>query len=152
ADVQILTSVAASLGVALENARLFDQTQRLLKETEQRNAELAVINSIQQGVAAELDFHKIVELVGGKLREVLKTNEIGVRWLDHANRSIRYLYEYEHGVRLSIPDDAASAERWARLVTRRPPRIMNTRAEAAAMGVLPGTDLSTSSVSVQIVG
>src|SRR3989442_376229 len=27
------------LGVALENARLFDETQRLLKETEQRNAE-----------------------------------------------------------------------------------------------------------------
>ena len=30
--------------------------QRLLKETEQRNAELAVINSIQQGMAGSLDF------------------------------------------------------------------------------------------------
>ena len=40
------------MGVALENARLFDETQRLLKETEQRDAELAVINSIQQGMAA----------------------------------------------------------------------------------------------------
>ena len=45
------STVAASMGVALENARLFDETQRLLKETEQRNAELAVINSIQQGIA-----------------------------------------------------------------------------------------------------
>ena len=51
AEVRLLATVAASMGVALENARLFDETQRLLKETEQRNAELAVINSIQQGMA-----------------------------------------------------------------------------------------------------
>jgi len=31
------------MSVALENARLFDETNRLLKETEQRKAELAVI-------------------------------------------------------------------------------------------------------------
>ena len=45
----------SSMGVALENARLFDETQRLFKETEQRAAELAIINSVQQGLAAELD-------------------------------------------------------------------------------------------------
>ncbi len=50
-DVRLLQTLANSMSVALENARLFDETQRLLKETEQRNAELAVINSIQQGMA-----------------------------------------------------------------------------------------------------
>ena len=49
-DQRLLQTVASSVGVALENARLFDETQRLLKETEQRNAELAVINSIHQGM------------------------------------------------------------------------------------------------------
>ena len=72
ADVRLLKTVASSMGVALENARLFDETQRLLKETEQRAAELAVINSIQQGVAAKLDFQAIVDLVGDKLREVFR--------------------------------------------------------------------------------
>src|SRR5690606_11056282 len=38
-DLRLLTTIAASLGTALENARLFDETQRLLKETEERNAE-----------------------------------------------------------------------------------------------------------------
>ncbi len=47
------------MGVALENARLFDETQRLLKETEQRAAELAIINSVQEGLAAKLDFQAI---------------------------------------------------------------------------------------------
>ena len=67
------------MGVALENARLFDETQRLLKETEQRAAELAVINSIQQGMAAELDFQAIVDLVGDKLRELFSTADLGIR-------------------------------------------------------------------------
>ena len=49
------STVAASMGVALENARLFDETQRLFKESEQRAAELAIINSVQQALAAELN-------------------------------------------------------------------------------------------------
>ena len=61
ADMRLLQTLAASMGVALENARLFDRTAHLLKETEQRNAELAVINSIQQSVGAELDFQAIVD-------------------------------------------------------------------------------------------
>ncbi|HEV2686561.1 MAG TPA: GAF domain-containing protein, partial [Actinomycetota bacterium] len=151
-DVRVLTTVAASLGVALDNAHLFDETQRLLKETEQRAAELAVINSIQEGVAAELDFQKIVDLVGDKLREVLKTDEIGIRWLDHDNRVARYLYEYEHGVRLNVPPTTYDEERWERVCTRREPRIINTAADAVGIGQIPGTDPSKSSVAVPIIG
>ena len=149
-DGALPEAFAKNMGAALENARLFDETQRLLKETEQRNAELAVINSIQQGVASELDFQKIIEVAGDKLREVLKTDEIGVRWLDHDARRVHYLYEYEHGVRLAIPPQECDEASWTRMVSRRGPRISNTAAEAAALGVLPGTDTSKSSVSVQI--
>ena len=51
-DVRLLATLAASLSVALENARLFDETQRLLAETDERAAELAIINGVQQGLAA----------------------------------------------------------------------------------------------------
>jgi signal transduction histidine kinase len=39
-DVRLLQTFGSSLAVALENARLFDETQRLLEETEQRATEL----------------------------------------------------------------------------------------------------------------
>ena len=62
-DVRLLTTLAGSLSVALENARL-------LHETRQRNAELAIINSVQQGLAGELDMQAIYDLVGDKIREI----------------------------------------------------------------------------------
>jgi len=151
-DARLLTSVATSLGVALESAHLFDETQRLLKETEQRNAELAVINSIQQGVAAKLDFQAIVDLVGDKLREVFKVDDIGIRWFDHASRLVHYLYDFEHGVRLTIPPAPPAKVSWETLVSRREARVINTQAEVAAPGVVPGTDTSLSTVTVPIVG
>ena len=98
-DFRLLITLAGSLSVAFENARLFDETQRLLKETEQRAAELAVINSIQEGMAAELDFQAIVDLVGDKLREVFKMGDIGIRWYDPKANLNHFLYQYEHGVR-----------------------------------------------------
>ncbi|MBI3739452.1 MAG: GAF domain-containing protein, partial [Chloroflexi bacterium] len=129
-DVRLLQTVASSMGVALENARLFDETQRLLKETEQRNAELSIINSIQQGLASKLDFQAIVDLVGDKLREVLVTGEIGIRWLDSETDMIHYLYEYEHGERLTIPPrEANTSVTWRQLVETRQPVVYRNYAD-----------------------
>ena len=138
-----------------ESARLFDETQRLLKETEQRAAELAVINSIQQGMAAELNFQAIVDLVGDKLREVLKTDDIGIRWHDPKTYQVHYLYEYEHGVRLEIPTTVIGAgERWTKLMENRQPVFMNTLAELLASDHtnVPGSDQALCMVTVPIVG
>ncbi len=67
-DVRLLSTLSNSMSVALENARLFDETTRLLKETEQRKAELAVINSVQEGLAKELDMQGIYDLVGDRVQ------------------------------------------------------------------------------------
>src|SRR5262249_53119606 len=83
-DVRLLETLAGSLGVALENARLFNETRRLLSETEQRAAELAVINSVQQGLAAQLEFQGVIDLVGDTLREILHTGDIGIHLYDRA--------------------------------------------------------------------
>ena len=66
-----------------ERAQLFDETQRLLKETEQRNAELAVINSIQQGMAASAETSRPSSTwwATGCAR-CSHTDNIGIRWYD----------------------------------------------------------------------
>ena len=58
ADQRLLGTLASSMGVALENARLFDETKRLLAETDQRAAELAIINEVGRP-RAELDIESM---------------------------------------------------------------------------------------------
>ena len=152
-EIRLLSTIASSMGLALQSARLFDETQRLLKETEQRNAELAVINSIQQGIAGSLDFQGIVELVGDKLCEVLKSEDVSIRWLDHEAHAARFLYVTEHGKRLQLPEQRIeSDQKWAEICARRTPIVENTVAEQLASGgAVPGTDMCMSNVMVPIV-
>jgi hypothetical protein len=102
-DVRLLTTVSASMGTALENARLFDETQRLLKETEQRTAELSVINSVQEGLAKELHIDAIYNLVGDKLSEVMNTLDIDIRIFSPETNQTFYPYMVDHGVRMQVP-------------------------------------------------
>src|SRR5574339_542132 len=76
------------------------KTKSLQQRLAQREAELDIVNSIQQGLAARLDFHAIVDLVGDKLREVLHTGDIGIRWYDSKENILVPMYDYEHGKRL----------------------------------------------------
>ena len=155
-DVRLLQTLASSMSVALENARLFDETQRLLKETEQRAAELAVINSIQEGMAAELDFQAIVDLVGDKLREVFHTGDIGIRWYDAKANLIHYLYDYEHGMRLHAPAGApAPGGLWStdcRNAAAAGPEQPVGDFRALGPACFPGTEQSQSSIYVPILG
>ncbi len=151
-EVRLLTTVAASMGVALENARLFDETQRLLKETEQRNAELAVINSIQQGMAGSLDFQGIIDLVGDKLRDVLEVQDIGINWFDLQQNIVHKMYVYEHGERLSFPPlTIQPGGNTEKLIATRQPFVLKTRDEVMAFGVAPGTDAAKSMIRVPII-
>lgn len=74
--MRLLQTLSSNVGVAIDNARLFDETQRLLKETEQRAAELAIINSVQSGLASQLDMQAIYELVDDKIREIFDANTV----------------------------------------------------------------------------
>jgi PAS domain S-box-containing protein len=81
-DVRLLETLANSMSVALENARLFDESQRLLNETEQRAAELQIINSVQEGLASKLEMQAIYDLVGEKIREIFNADTTFIAFHD----------------------------------------------------------------------
>ncbi len=94
-SVGLLTTLANSMSVALESARRFDETNRLLKETEQHNAELAVINSVQDGLVKEMDIQGIYYLVGEKIREIFDAQVIDIVTYDRKTNLIDDKYAYE---------------------------------------------------------
>jgi GAF domain-containing protein len=83
-QIAVIQSFASQAAIAIGNVHLFDETVRLLKETEARNTELAVINSIQQGLASHLELQGIIDLVGDKVREVFTADVVGIALLDRA--------------------------------------------------------------------
>ena len=145
-EVRLLETVAASMGVALENARLFDETQRLLKETEQRNAELAVINRIQQGLASKLDGRAIVELVSEQLRELRIAGEL--------QRVYKFvLLEPDEATKLPDLCHDPDAIIYNTLLEGRPVVLNNGAVARAIIGAsVPGIDDALASVFVPIVG
>ena len=62
-DLALLAYAGQHIATALERTRL-------LVDTRQRNAELALINSMQIALAAELNIQDIYDAVGDKIREI----------------------------------------------------------------------------------
>jgi len=152
--LRLLQTLAGSLSATMDNAHLFAETQRLLKETEARNAELAVINSIQQAVGAALDFQGIVEVVGDKLREIFSTGNMSIRWWDEPDATLHMLYGYEHGLRQvgrSIKVKPGSEP--DRTLRGRQVVVYHSIAEQDAAGVktAPGSDQSRSVLIVPML-
>lgn len=145
-DVHVLEFVANHIATALTRARA-------IEETRQRNSELQIINSIQQGLAAELGFQAIIDLVGDKLRELFNTPDLAINWFDEKTNLVHYLYFYEHGERIQIePRQPTQGGIFERLKSARKPVIWNTTEEGNAIApTIPGTDESKSGVALPII-
>jgi signal transduction histidine kinase/DNA-binding response OmpR family regulator len=102
-NLRLMQTLSSNMGVALENARLFDETQRLLQETEQRNAELAIINSVQAGLVAKMDIQGIYDLVGDKIRDIFDAQVVDIGLYSSHDHLIHFPYTIERGVR--FPDE-----------------------------------------------
>jgi len=122
--VTLLSTLADSVSLALESARLFNQTTRLLAETEQRNAELAVINSVQEGLVREMDMDAIYDLVGNKVCELLNTQTLVIRTFDLSTQLETWEYAIERGDRLYSEPRPLN---WANkhIISTREPLVIN---------------------------
>ena len=101
ADERLLATLASSMGVALENARLFDETKRLLAETDQRNAELAVVNEIGTALARPARLR-------GDHRPRRRARPIDLRGPDRLHRPLRPRDQRDDASRTSSTRASAS--------------------------------------------
>ena len=71
----------------------------MLAETNERAAELAIINSVQEGLAAKLDMQSMYDLVGDKIHEIFDAQVVDIGLYDTKPGMISYPYSIERGVR-----------------------------------------------------
>lgn len=154
AEVRLLETLANTMGVALENARLFDETTRLLKETEQQKAELGVINSVQEGLAKELDMQAIYDLVGNRIQELFNAQAVMIVNFDHETATEHFKYVIEDGQRFYLNARPYDKLRQHLILTKQKIVINSNYEEAYAkfgLKTLPGTNPTKSSVFVPLI-
>jgi len=131
------------------------EVQQLRRELAQREAELSIINGIHEGMAARLEFQSIVDVVGERLREVLKTGDLGIRGYDPQTDLMHYLFEYERGQRQHIsPRPLVPGGGFDQMLKTRQPLVFNSRDSERADQPAPAasTGQSLSWILVPIIG
>jgi len=74
-DVRLLTTLAAHVGAALHNARLFQQANRRADET-------AALLEIGREISATLDLPTVLERIAERARDVLRARDVVLRLLE----------------------------------------------------------------------
>jgi transcriptional regulator with GAF, ATPase, and Fis domain len=133
------------------NALLQSQLEEANEETQQRNAELAVINSVQQGLAAQIDMQGIYDLVGDRVREILDTQTVMITIYDHEQGEVKTPYLYEKGERYFLPNRPLS-EHSRHQKSPKDSTLFNTAEEWQAGGLhhIEGTTLMQSFLGVPL--
>ena len=98
-EIAQLKTFADQAVIAIENTRLFEETRQLLKETEQRAQELAIINSVQTALASKLDFRGVI--YDGRRQDPgdLSEETVMIGLIDYEHGMVRIPYVYDIGKR-----------------------------------------------------
>src|SRR5437870_2749549 len=82
-DRDLLAFVGQHVGAALSRARA-------IEETRQRNAELALINSVQEALAGELELQAIYDVVGDKIQEIFDAQGVAIAIHEESTSLVRF--------------------------------------------------------------
>ena len=127
ADVRLLTTLAGSLSVALENARLFE-------EIRQRNSELALISDVRRGLAERLEMQAMFDVMGDRIQEIFDAQVVDIGVLDADAGRMAFPYTIERGVRIAHDPMEVMGFRKVALETREPV-VINEDIEAASAAI-----------------
>ena len=115
----------------------------LEQELAQRDAELGIINSIQQGLASRLEVQAIYDLVGDKIRDIFNAQVVMISTYDPQTDTIEHRYAIERGERVYAPGRFPNRGFRTQIVQTRQPVLVssNVAEQAACLGqpTLPGT-------------
>ncbi|HVZ95359.1 MAG TPA: GAF domain-containing protein [Chitinophagaceae bacterium] len=93
-DLRVITTLTNSMAVALENARLFDETTHLLADAKHRATELTTVNNVSKALATQLNPDDLIKLVGDQMRDLFKANIVYLALLNKKTNIISFPYQY----------------------------------------------------------
>jgi serine phosphatase RsbU (regulator of sigma subunit) len=149
-NIQTLAKAAADRGDWELAARFYARCE------EQRNAELALINSVQEGLSSQLQMQAIYTLVGDKLRDTFDAQVVMISQYDPQTNLVYHHYAIERGRHLNLTNwSPIDSSRLQVVQTRRPfminPDEINRLVGSGKMAVVPGTELPKTWLGVPMI-
>lgn len=123
---------------------------------EQRSVELALINSVQEGLSSKYEMQAIYDLVGDKLRDTFNAQIVMISQYDPHTDKIFHHYAIECGQHLHIPGWSPIDASRAKVVRTKEPVMVNEEeildlVAAQKMAVVPGTQMPKTWLGVPLV-
>lgn len=120
-DVRLLTTLTNSMSVALENARLFKKTSKLLEESHQRATELDTVNRVSRALVTQLEFDSLIDLVGELMQETFEADIVYLALYDRDSNMLNFPYNYGE----SIPSRPFGSGITEKIITKQEPILIN---------------------------
>ena len=135
AELRLMEAVASQAGVALQNARLFQDNQRRVQE-------LSVLHELSRAVTGQLDQSGLLDTVYQQVARVLEVRSLAVVLLDEEHDRLKVVLRVRDGQRCEddephfYPRDGAGLSGNV-FETGRPVRTTDYAADCARLGVPP---------------
>jgi signal transduction histidine kinase len=154
-DLELMQAIANQTGIAIENARLFAETQHLLEVTKQRANELAIISSVQQELASKLDAQSIYELLGDTFRNFFNAQVVMISAYDPQSNTVEHRYAIERGERVDAPGKLPPGGFRDQIIRTKQPVLINRNVADEAVRleqpIIPGTGTPRSWLGVPML-
>lgn len=110
------------------------------------STELALINSVQEGLSSRMEMQAIYDTVGDKLRDTFNAQVVMISQYDPQTRRIYHHYAIERGQHLHVQGWQAIDNSRAAIVNQRKPLMLNSidlleLVRQEKMRVVPGTEM-----------
>jgi len=141
--------------MAEQPARDRESNAALKQDLVQREAELAILNSVQQGLASHLEVQDIYDLVGEKIREIFKAQIVMISFYDQETNTIEHRYAIERDQRVCYPGHHSPGGFRTKIIQTRQPLLVNANVAIEATRLrqptLPGTQTPKSWLGVPMI-
>jgi serine phosphatase RsbU (regulator of sigma subunit) len=149
-DIRLQAEQAKAQGDWKKAAEYYEQC------LEQRAIELALINSVQEGLSSKYEMQAIYDLVGDKLRDTFNAQVVMISQYDSETDKIFHHYAIEKGQHLTIPGwNPIDASRGKIVQTKKSLMINQSEIDALLatqkMKVVPGTEVPKTWLGVPLM-
>ena len=122
-----------------ERNQMEKETNRLLAETQQRNAELAMVNHLVEELTGELDFQKMIDLASESLTGLLNAHTLYIALYDKQTHKVNFPYYKAGNRRRQQPSMTLGQGLTSKIIESAKPLLCETLQQQIDQGVVIAT-------------